>query len=283
MINKQLLITGFRMFLIGCWLFVNSCKPVRHATVTSIKGKNPQFLLEKLKNNELNYHWLSAKLSTTAIIDEKKHSINIKLRIRKDSIIWMSVSSPLTLGIEMARFSITKDTLKFINRLNSSYFKGSINYLNKLVQADFNYDIIQSLLTGASFSYRSNKNTVDKSEKFKSSIDSAHYILSTLGRRKLKRTIDGKKLLLSPVQRIWLEPESFKVSKLEINEYASNRKLEVSYDEFKKVEGQLFPYKITFDAKANKMIRIILNYSKISLNKPQKFPFKIPEKYEQIY
>lgn len=267
-----------------------SCKSTEHAVKTDIKWKGTQFLIEQLQRSESNYDWLSAKLSTTAEINDRKFSVTIKLRIRKDSAIWMSVSPAL--GIEMARIFITKDSLKFINRLNSTYFSGSINYLNRLIQTDINFEILQSLLTGNSFSILSDENIkTGRDDKFRSSIDGDQYLLSTLRKRKLRKTIDGKKSLTIPVQRIWLDPESFKVSKLEINDPSfsknpygqANKALEVSYGEFKKVDDQVFPYKINFNMKAEQPIQVSLNYSKISINKPQKLPFTIPEKYEQIY
>jgi len=260
-----------------------ACKSTEHAVKTDIKWKSTQFLLEQLKRSESNYDWLSAKLSTATEINDRKFSVTIKLRIRKDSAIWMSVSPAL--GIELARVIITKDSLKFLNRLNSTYFTGSFNYLNRLIQTGVNFEILQSLLTGNSFSLLPDDNFQEgKEDKFKSSIDGDHYLLSTLRKRKLKKTMAGKKSIAIPVQRIWLNPESFKVSKLEINDLPQvNRTFEVNYDEFKKIENQLFPYKINFNIKSEQSVRVALNYSKISINKPQKLPFSIPVKYEQIY
>ena len=265
------------------FIILFACKSTEHAVKTSIKGKSAQFLLDRLEQNELNYDWLSAKLSTTAEINDRKYSVTIKLRIRRDSAIWMSVSPAL--GIELARVIITKDSLKFLNRLNSTYFAGSFNYLNRLIQTDINFEMLQSLLTGNSFSLLSDDNFQEgKEDKFKSSIDGDHYLLSTLRKRKLKKTMAGKKAVAIPVQRIWLDPESFKVSKLEINDLSQvNRTFEVNYNEFKKIENQLFPYKINFKIKAEQSVGVALNYSKISINKPRKLPFSIPEKYEQIY
>jgi len=270
------------LFILIILQILFACKSTKHTVKTAIKGKSTQFLLEQLEHNGLNYDWLSAKLSTTANINNRKYSVTVKLRIRRDSAIWMSVSPAL--GIEMARVFITKDSLKFINRLNSTYFTGSFNYLNRLMPADINFDILQSLLTGNSFSFLPDNIKAGREERFKSSIDGEHYLLSTLRKRKLKKTMAGKKPLTIPVQRIWLDPESFKVSKLEINDLSQvNRTVEVNYDEFKKVDAQLFPHKIKLNIKAEQPIRVSLNYSKISINKPQKFPFTISEKYEQIY
>ena len=251
-------------------LVLFACKSEKHAAKTTIKNKSANFLLEQLSHNESNYDWLSAKLSSAAEINDKKYSVTIKLRIRSDSAVWMSVSPAL--GIEMARVLITKDSLKFINRLNSTYFIGSFDYLNRLINADINFSILQALLTGNNFSFLFDGDESD--DRFKSSIDGDKYLLSTAGKRK-PRT--------ASYQKIWLDPDSFKVSKLEISDFSQDgRMFEVNYSEFKKVDNQVFPHNINFYLKNEHPIRGSFSYSKISINEPQEFPFTIPEKYEQI-
>ena len=225
-----------RTFLIYIFIVFQiffACKSEKHAAKTTIKNKSANFLLEQLSNTT-NYDWLSAKLSSTAEINDKKYSVAIKLRIRNDSAIWMSVSPAL--GIEMARVLITKDSLKFINRLNSTYFIGGFDYLNHLIKADINFSILQALLTGNNFSFLFDGDESD--DRFKSSIDGDKYLLSTAGKRK-PRT--------ASYQKIWLDPDSFKVSKLEIRDISQDdRTFEINYGEFKKVDNHVFPYNINF-------------------------------------
>ena len=78
---------------------------------------------------DLSTRWFSARVNVDATIDKENRSFNANLRICKDSAIWMSISPAL--GIEVARVLIDKDSVRFINRLNSTYFKGGFAYLNK--------------------------------------------------------------------------------------------------------------------------------------------------------
>ncbi|MCB0807539.1 MAG: DUF4292 domain-containing protein, partial [Bacteroidales bacterium] len=93
-----------------------------------IKEYGADYLFDKLKENELKFEWFSAKFNLDLIIDKKKNSFRGQLRMRKDSAIWVSFSPAL--GIEMARLLITEDSVKFINRINKTYFAGDYRVVN---------------------------------------------------------------------------------------------------------------------------------------------------------
>ena len=46
--------------------------------------------------------------------------------------------------------------------------------------------------------------------------------------------------------------------------------------------NQLFPHKLAFDILSKRVLKINVDYSKITLDKEQSYSFKIPSKYEQI-
>lgn len=260
-------------------LLMSSCKTKQKIVSVpraNIDNKNTRTLLALLKTNEFNFEHFSAKFSSEITIDSNNVSFNVNMRMRKDSVIWMSIS-PL-LGIEMARIMITKDSVKFINRSNSTYFAGDYNYISKILHSDLDFEMIQSLLIGNSINF------YEEEEKLKSSIDNNKYLLSTIRKRRLRRVMEKNKDLKEPVQSIWLEPHNYKVSRIFIDELNSDRTFNATFEEFEKQEDSLFfPYKLNFAIKAEKNIFIGINYSKVTINKSQTFPFSIPEGYELIY
>jgi hypothetical protein len=65
------------------------------------------------------------------------------------------------------------------------------------------------------------------------------------------------------------------------------RKLQVDYSNFGKVEGQLFPQRLSLElfvqeAGKNNKSSVSVNFSKIELNKEVSTPFTIPDKYKRI-
>lgn len=263
-------------FLFFAFIFITSCK-VREKTTEkkiSLDNKSARTLLAYLKQNEFRGEWLSAKFNTDVTIDSSKTSFGVSLRTRKDSAIWMSISPAL--GIEVARAIATKDSLKFINRLNSTYFIGDYNYISKLLHTELDFYMLQSLLVGNSVEF------YEEDEKLRSAIDDHKYLLSTIRKRRLKKVIERNKELKDPVQSIWLEPGTYKIARILFNDFGANRTFDAKFEHFEKIDSLYFPHKISFDIKAEKKISMSLEYSKITINKPLTFPFSIPEKYDPI-
>ena len=261
-------------------MIFSSCKSTRPVLKAPLKEEGPDYLYSKLKENELHFEWLSLKFD--ARYTEKRNSTNFKgqVRIRKDSLIWVSITPAL--GIEIVRMVITTDSIKYINRFNKEYFVGDYALVSRFLRINIDFDILQSLILGNDFQFY-------ETNSFRASIDAQEasaleYRLSTTGRHKLKKEAEGSGY--DPIvllQNIWLNPESFKITRLDIKEYLKdNRKLSASFDEFVELDGQLYPSELNFDLVADDDIQIIINYNKVTMNEPKTFPFSIPQKYEQI-
>jgi hypothetical protein len=252
-----------------------SCSSRRHTIKEPLKEAKAAYLLEALALNELQFDWFSAKFSIDYIYDKKLTEFRGQIRIRKDSIIWLSFSPAL--GIEMARLKITNDSVFFMNRLNKSYLKGDYTFINEYLHTNIDFDILQSLIIGNDFQF------YEKS-KFRATVDGQEYKLSTAERRKLKKFVkqdetDAK----AYYQNIWLDPETFKISRVTIKEITNDKKLNAYYSNFKDHEGQLFPFKIHFEIIADEKIEVKVDYSRIRIDEPTSFPFTIPSKYERIF
>lgn len=269
-----------RLAILLSLILAAACRPSKKITTAepkkcSLDHKSAKTLIAFLKQNELKFDRLSAKFSVDFRVDSNSYSFNVTMRAKRDSIIWMSIS-PL-LGIEVAKAVLTKDSLMFVDKINGRYFKGDLNYISKILQADVDFEMLQSLLTGNSTEF------YDEDEKLKPGIDSCRYILGTVRKRKLKKVIEKNKELKDPLQTIWLIPGTYKIDKLFFNDFATNRTFEALYGAFEKVDSaQAMPRKADYYIKAQKNVAINIQYSKVTLNKVQEFPFVIPESYEPI-
>lgn len=246
--------------------------PTRKEMKEPIKDNGADYLFGKLKENEVKYNWLNAKFTTDIVIDKKSVQMNGMIRMKRDSVIWISLSPAM--GIELARILITNDSVKVLNRLESTYYIGSFKYVDQLINADYDFDMIQAFLTGNDVSYYEN-------DKFKSQVENKTYLLSTIGRRKIKKSLTEQ----NPQQLtedIWLCPETFRISKVKINEFKVNRKFDIEYSDFQKTNEQLFPYQFNLKISGEKSIALDLKYTRVTLDEVQEFPFTIPEKYQRI-
>lgn len=270
--GKQML---FCFFLLPLLL---ACKQRKNITQTpahcNLDYKNARALTTYLKANEFVFNRLNAKLTVDATIDSTANTFSVALRIRRDSIIWMSISK---LGIEGARVFITKDSVKFFNRLDNTYFKGDFTYISKLLNTPLDYEILQSLLVGNSATFH------NEDEKLKPGIDNCQYLLGTIRKFKLRRVIEKGKELKESAQTIYMLPETFKISRILFYEFNPERIFDARFSDYTSIDSaQLFPLKMNYSICTKKNITIDINYAKPRLNEDQSFPFKIPENYEQF-
>ena len=266
----KLILFGLIIIILG------SCASRRSIIKKPIKAEGPEYLFEKLLEKELKFNTFSGKFKADYLYGKKKTEFKGQIRMEKDSIIWLSFSPAL--GIEVARLVITNDSIKFLNRLEKTYFIGDYEFVNKFLETNIDFDILQSFIIGNDFQFY-------EKTKFRASIDAGEYRLNTLERIKLKKYVKANEY--NPkvyIQTIWLNADNFKISRINIKEIKKeNKKLHAFYSDFKEIEKQLFPYSIKYELTAEERIDLILDYTKIELNKELKFQFKIPRKYQRIY
>ena len=270
-------------FLLLPFLFACKAKknlPPSTAVKCRLDYKSAKTLSSLLKKNEVQYTTFSGKIKTIVTAEDKSSDFTLSLRMKKDSIIWASISS---FGIEGMRLVATKDSIRFIDRLHNKYFIGDYDTLSQLLRTEIDLEILQSLLVGNSVDFYT------EDEKLRSGIDSCKYLLGTIRKRKLRKMIRKGKEFKEPAQNIWLLDSTFKISRILFREFESNREFDASFRNFQNAEipenqpSQIsVPFNIDFIIKANTTILVNLQYTKASANKPQTFPFSIPEGYERI-
>lgn len=268
----------FVALLLVITLIFSSCKSHKKITLNNgrciLDFKNARTLSSNLKANEFKFERLNAKLSADAEVDSTSASFTVTLRMKKDSVIWMSISK---LGIEGARVLITKDSVKLLNRIKNNYFVGDFVYLSKIVGADLDFEMMQSILIGNSVEF------YDEDEKIKPGIDNCQYTLGTIRKKRLRKVMEKGKELKEPAQSIYMIPETFKIARVLFYEFGPDRSFDARYSNYEaKDSTQLFPMKMNYTIKAQKSVKIDIAYNKLVLNEEQTFPFKIPENYEAI-
>ena len=74
------------------------------------------------------FEWLTAKLDIQAEANGQSfNDLSGQLRMRKDSIVWMSVTA--TMGVEVLRAKISNDSVWILNRMEKTYLAEPIDSL----------------------------------------------------------------------------------------------------------------------------------------------------------
>jgi len=271
-----------RVFAVSLVLLIafSSCKNQKKITLNNGKCildfKNARTLTSNLKNKEFRFDRLNARMSVESVLDSADFSFTVNLRMKKDSVIWMTISK---LGIEGARVLITKDSVKFLDRLKNKFFKGDYAYISKLLNTELDFEMLQSLLVGNSVEF------YDDDEKIKPGVDNCQYTLGTIRKFKLRKVMERGKELKESAQSIYMVPETFKIARILFYDFNPGRSFDARFGDFKAPDSdssQLFPHRMNYVIKAQKNVSIDIDYTKIALNEEQSFPFKIPSNYEQI-
>ncbi|MCX7862211.1 MAG: DUF4292 domain-containing protein [Bacteroidales bacterium] len=293
------------LLIIFVFILLHSCKTQRptlkqsgDATANQPKLKNYGIgkLLDSITSKYLMYENLSIKFKLQAEFSQETHELEGVLRIKKDSLMWISLTAPL--GIEVARVVLSKDSVIFLNKLKREYLIKPYNYFENLLHVELAYTDLQSIFTNQIFLFSEtdeernlamNPNSSERDyikKTFFRDKDSVNYVLKTHRKHKIKRMM--KKPLKDEnnyiVENIKILPKLFKIQTVEVFDYIENRYLLVNYGNFERIHQTYFPTSIDFHIKdSTQTVVLKLQYQKITLNQPFNFSITIPESYKKLY
>jgi hypothetical protein len=291
MIKRALIINYFTAAIIMLALFTFSCKHKKKIQKTQtevaisdtttgrckLDFKNSKALSKYVKENEFDFVWVMAKANVETLIDGKEENFDIRVNIRKDSAMLITIQ--YLLGIQVAKILITRDSVKVRVDVKKQYFKGDFNYINDMLNADLDYDVLQAVLFGNSAEFYE-----DDELKLKPVTDreNCHYLLSTERKRRLRRLQSGDNELKKALQILTLNPDNYKIIKNEFSDPATNRSFIANYKNFTQKDSVYAPYHVDIDIVAEKKASVKIDYVRIEKNIPQKLSLNIPSKYEAI-
>ncbi len=223
-------------------------------------------LIEKVHENHADFQTFSARISAQASFAKSEYTFNGALRIVKDSAIFISATVSL-LG-EVARAVITPDSLKFINRMESTYFVGDITFLNRLLGANVDYHMLQALLTGNDITHFSYNNP-------QVSTDKHNHVATIIERLPIANPFDD------PLQnRIWVSDKTHRITQNMFLNLSTNRMVRATYKNHSLFNGQLLPVEMDlfFSEPANNIF-VSLQLTRVVLNSPVQIAFSVPMRY----
>jgi len=223
---------------------------------TKRTGKtSTQSAIDVLQNNQTNtqnLEWLSASIKGKADYQGNNIPINAQLRLKKDSVIWMSMSA--IMGLEAIRLHITPDSIRLINRLNSSYFLGEIDALSSQYNLPFSFFDLQDIFLA----------TVNSNEKSSYTLDVAPEAYTLF-------SLTNKSIIT--LNTTYLPTEVF-LSK------SDSQYVKINYQDYAQTDSIWLPKTVNIDVQSSeKSAKASLSYSKVAINRPKKLKFSIPSSY----
>jgi hypothetical protein len=255
--NKIFLFLIASMFLFACR------KPAAKSTVIDQTIKKDTIVpMDVVCIKNLVYTTFSSKAKVDYNDGQTNVSANLNIRIKKDSLIWLSGTM---FGIEGIRAMISKDSVWYINKLEKTYSAYSINDLGKRLNINLSFQIIESILVGNT---PLNQRIFDKVNKQETMIS-------------LTQNVDEVSIV-NLISKL-----NCKLEKLEVEQHIGFGKAEINYANFNLLDEMLFAYNNSVninytDQTGSHKTLMIINHNKVDLNDANlKFPFNIPNRYER--
>lgn len=270
--NKQSYIS---FLLIVLALALSSCSSKKKTeNNTRLKHKSSKELVSLLENSEAKGDWLLTKGNVEIKLKDNDNSLRFNLRMKIDSATWISMSKA---SIPIGSTLISKDSVKFLNKLNKGYYLEDFSAINEMLNTEIDYLLLQDFFLG-------NPVAFDKEEDYVVKTDDNAYLISSEKSKKIEKLIRKGKIKDEPIlYRCWIEPTNFKCKKVIINLITQEATLEVNYSDWEEIEGQLFPMVSSLNVTTPlDTIMVTMDYSKVVFNEEKTMPFRIPSSYDLL-
>lgn len=211
---------------------------------------------------EIDFEYLHGKARLSYRDNTREREVKANIRIRKDSVIWMTFS---VIGVQGGKALINKDSITIVSSVDKEYYVFDYTELSKRFNFQIDYFVIQNAMLGNLVMPKISENKITS--------DDTHNLLNQQ---------QGSVSIKNQINKI-----SKKIEQVALNESATGNSLKIDYANFQPVGNKLFPYKSVIDIlyKSVKGLvnnTIVIEYSKAEVgDKELRFPFKIPQRYDR--
>lgn len=247
--------------LVFIGLFVVACGTRKSTTGIPTANVEAANIIKKHYANELDFKNVSGKLRAVYQNEERTQSVGLSFRMEKDKAIWMSAS---VLGFQVAKAYITPSRVSYYEKVSKTYFDGDFALLSNLLGTPLDFKKLQNLLIGQAI-YDLREESYDFSQTargFQFSPSEENFI---------------KKMFL-------LNRENLKASAQQLAQSGQNKSVTITYSDYQKVGGRIFPENIKIIAnEGSSSTNIDLTYRSLEFDRDNiNFPFDIPSGYDEI-
>lgn len=206
------------------------------------------------------YKWMNADVKLKAETPSRSLSGKGYLKVRKDSLMWLTVSPAL--GIEVMRAQITRDSVKVLDRVNNRYRRFAFRRINQMLnpaEREFTFDNLSHMLTGQPV-YTPND----------------QYQLVSADSSGVAMTYQNKVF----EECLTLFPALLKTQRYELEKPATDQSLKLTYQDYQAVGRYQLPGTIVIEAKRPQPVTLTVELKNISFEEKDQVSFSVPKSYE---
>lgn len=268
---------SYWFIIISLFLLFNSCSILKQKkdgeintsndsiplkTSTNQKNNNSSKTLD-LTNNQINYQWFSTRIQAVIGTAEESQSIQLFVVNKKDSIIYVNISK---FFIEVSRAVITRDSVKFMNKIDMTYYVGDYSIFHKLFGVNLNFDMMQSLFIASDFREFDNNFVVSDGD-------------STITYSAMSNV--HKKDNIKINQSIVYSKSTKSIYSNSIEDISTQQKAIITYAQYQTIDSLKFPQYWQIEIPGVKMKASFFNES-LRFNVEGPTSIRIPDRYKPI-
>lgn len=211
---------------------------------------------------EIDFGYMHGKARMVLRDEKREREVKANIRIRKDSVIWMTFS---VVGVQGGKALINKDSITVVSNLDKEYYVFDYKELSTRYNFEINYKVLEAAMLGNPIRAKQNTDEIGREGESDVLLQSENSVVI--------------KSLINPIIR--------KIEKVELVESNTNNKLMLEYANFQPLGEKNLPYNGTVSVFYKTPAGLINNtitfeYSKIEIgDKELKFPFNIPKRYDR--
>ncbi|MEO5600020.1 MAG: DUF4292 domain-containing protein [Cyclobacteriaceae bacterium] len=247
---------GRGFFIITFCILASACSKKVVVTPTATAPK------ATLNIEEIDFDYFQGKARMILRDANKEREVKANIRIRKDSVIWMTFS---VIGVQGGKALINKDSITIVSTVDKEYYVFEYKELSDRFKFNIDYNVVQSAMLGNPIIPRSEGDQVQQ--------ESSMYLLQQ------------SQADVSVVN--YVNAASMKIEKVELKEGNSMNSLVINYSNFQPIDTKVFPYNGTINLFYKTLsgllnTTIIFEYNKAEVGgRELRFPFNIPKRYER--
>lgn len=257
-------------------LFLSSCKEEKTILRNKdLRALNVNQIFDTIYANYINYNEFYSKFTLETSLSKVDTKGTIK--IKKDSIIWVSITPML--GIEAARIIVTHDSIKVLNRLKKEVTCKDFSYITSLTGISISYETLQAMLLNELFTMDKlkpdSKYILDKKRVSKD------FSLMQYNKKDMDSDYRSK---ITYNHTFTIDKRILRPSRIEIDDLKNEQYLSILYDNYKEINSYMIPAVIKTKAYSKKdSVSLKISYSKSKLDSDLDYKFIVPSNYKIIH
>jgi outer membrane lipoprotein-sorting protein len=289
--------TGFRktyftriILLVVLTAVVSACRTARDVPADRIRAVSAERLLKQVEEHAFDFTDLTVRRINVQFSEAGiKTNFRASIRATKNEKVMASFTK---LNIPVGRVLLTPDSVRFINYIEKNYFEGDYSYLTDMLNFGITFDMVQAIISNPVNNDAFNNGIL---RQYDSRVENGKYVLQNVN-QKTSQVPERKRYTIRNsrnsgpaenstmvLQKMVFHPQSYVLERLEMEDPAGDRKLEVNFSDFVKIDTYDYPGEIDIRmVQDDEVTALNIKMRGFSTEKVDSLELVIPDRYQRI-